>query len=127
MKLIGWVLNKNFIYLKKKAMKKRMSRYEKEQQLVPDMINKMFEVAGHAVTYDDVKDRKDAWYQEWTMTEAQYDDWKKWGKKYLMKNFRYYAKYAERQMAMIGLMWGLKFSDLKFITDEQEIKTGSNS
>ena len=37
-------------------MKKRMSRYEKEQNLVPDMINKMFEIAGHAVTYEDIKD-----------------------------------------------------------------------
>ena len=42
------------------------------------------------------------------------------GKKYLMKNFRYYAVYAERQMAMIGLMWGLKFSDLKWTTNEQD-------
>ena len=110
---------KHILYIKEKAMKKRMSRREKEERLVPDMINMMFEIAGHAVTYDDVKDRKDAWFQEWTMTEAQYDEWKKWGKKYLMKKFRYYAKYAERQMAMIGLMWGLKFSDLKFTTDEQ--------
>jgi hypothetical protein len=111
---------KHILYIKEKAMKKRMSRREKEERLVPDMINMMFEIAGHAVTYDDVKDRKDAWFQEWTMTEAQYDEWKKWGKKYLMKNFRYYAKYAERQMAMIGLMWGLKFSDLKFTNDEQD-------
>lgn len=108
------------IYLKKKAMKKRMSRYEKEQQLVPDMINKMFEIACHDVTYDDVKDRKDDWYQAWTMTEAQYDEWKKWGKKYLQKNFRMYSSMAERQMEMIGLMWGLKFSDLKYSTDEQD-------
>jgi hypothetical protein len=111
---------KHIFYIKEKAMKKRMSRREKEERMVPDMINEMFRIAGHSVTYDDVKDRKDNWFQEWTMTEAQYDEWKKWGKKYLIKNFRYYAVYAERQMAMIGLMWGLKFSDLKFTTDEQD-------
>jgi hypothetical protein len=88
--------------------KKRLTRAQREEQLVPDMINKMFEIAGHEVTYDDVKDRKDDWFCQWTMTEQQYDEWKLWGKKYLMKNLRMYAKMAERQMAMIGLMWGLK-------------------
>ena len=89
--------------------KKRLTRAQKEEQMVPDMINKMFEIAGHRVTYDDIKDRKDAWYAQWTMTEQQYDEWELWGKKYLMKNLRMYAKMAERQMSMVGLMWGLKF------------------
>lgn len=101
-------------------MAKRLTRQEKETQMVVDMINKMFEIAGHAVTYEDVKDRKDAWYSEWTMTEAQYDEWKAWGKKYLQTKLRMYAKMAERQMEMIGLMWGLKFSDLKWTTNEQD-------
>ena len=100
-------------------MSKRLSREEKEKQMVIDMINKMFEIAGHAITYEDVKDRKDAWYTDWTITEAQYDEWKAWGKKYLQTKLRMYAKMAERQMEMIGLMWGLKFSDLKFTQNEQ--------
>jgi len=99
-------------------MAKRLTREQKEKQMVVDMINKMFEIAGHAVTFEDVKDRKDAWYSDWTMTEAQYDEWKAWGKKYLQTKLRMYAKMAERQMAMIGLMWGLKFSDLKSTTNE---------
>jgi hypothetical protein len=101
-------------------MAKRLTKQEKETQMVVDMINKMFEIAGHAVTYEDVKDRKDAWYSEWTMTEAQYDEWKAWGKKYLQTKLRMYAKMAERQMEMIGLMWVLKFSDLKWTTNEQD-------
>ena len=101
-------------------MSKRLSREEKEKQMVIDMINKMFEIAGHAITYEDVKDRKDAWYTDWTITEAQYDEWKAWGKKYLQTKLRMYAKMAERQMEMIGLMWGLKFSDLKFTQNEQD-------
>ena len=100
-------------------MSKRLSREEKEKQIVIDMINKMFEIAGHAITYEDIKDRKDAWYSDWTMTGAQYDEWKAWGKKYLQTKLRMYAKMAERQMEMIGLMWGLKFSDLKFTQNEQ--------
>lgn len=93
-------------------MAKRLSRQEKEKQAVIDLINEMFRIAGHAVTYEDIKDRKDNWFQQWTMTEAQYDEWQLWGKKYLMKNLRRYAKMAEREMAMIGLMWGLKFESL---------------
>ena len=100
-------------------MAKRLSRDEKEKQMVVDMINKMFEIAGHNVIYDDIKDRKDNWFQEYTMTVAQNNEWQKWGKKYLQKNFRYHAKYAERQMGMISLMWGLKFSDSIFDTNEQ--------
>mgnify|MGYP003661623884 FL=1 len=40
-------------------MKKRMSREEKRQQAVIDIINQMFVIAGHNITYDDIKDRKD--------------------------------------------------------------------
>lgn len=92
-------------------MAKRLNRLERENQAVIDLINEMFHIAGHAVTYDDVKDRKDNWFLEWTMTEAQYDEWLLWGKRYLMKKLRRYAKMAEREMAMVGLMWGLKINN----------------
>ena len=73
----------------------------------------MFEIAGHDVTYDDIKDRKDNWFHEWTMTWEQNDEWQAWGKKYLQKNHRFLsAKMAEREMGMISLMWGLKFEDI---------------
>jgi hypothetical protein len=92
-------------------MKKRLSREQKKEKMVVDMIDKMFEIAGHSVTYDDVKDRKDDWYTQWTMTVDQNDEWKDWGKKYLIKELKFPAKLAEREMGMISLMWGLKFSD----------------
>jgi hypothetical protein len=31
-----------------------------------------------------------------------------------MKELRLYAKMAEREMSMISLMWGLKFSNFEF-------------
>lgn len=89
-------------------MKKRLSREEKLRQTTIDILNKMFEIAGHPVTYEDVKDRTDDWSDDWTMTIEQQKEWEKWGKKYLMKNLRLYAKMAERQMTWISLMWGLK-------------------
>jgi hypothetical protein len=90
-------------------MKKRLSREEKWNQAVIDLINQMFIMAGHKVTYDDIKDRQDAWYMDWTMTEQQYNDWKEWGRKYLMKNLKQRSKQAEKDMMWVGLQWGLKF------------------
>ena len=92
-------------------MKKRLSLEQKREKMVVDMINKMFEIAGHSVTYDDIKDRKDDWYTQWTMTVEQNDEWKDWGQKYLIKELKMNKKYAETQMGMISLMWGLKFSN----------------
>ena len=87
------------------------SRQEKWQIALETLINKMFEIAGHDVTFNDVKDRQDNWFQDWTMTYEQNKEWTAWGKKYLMKYMRLYAHTAEREMAMISLNWGLKFSE----------------
>ena len=91
--------------------KKRLSREQKREQAVIDLINQMFIIAGHEVTYDDVKDRKDDWYAQWTMTVAQSEEWRKWGENYLRKNLKVPKYLAEREMAWVNLQWGLKYSD----------------
>lgn len=91
--------------------KKRLSREEKRQQAVIDLINQMFIIAGHDVTYEDVKGRQDNWFQEWTMTTAQSDEWKAWGVAYLRKNLKMNKALAEREMLWVNLQWGLKYSD----------------
>lgn len=93
-------------------MAKRLSYEEKKEKLMVDIINKMFEIAGHNVTFDDIKDRKDDWYNQWTMTEEQYEKWRKWGTKQIKKLTKLTDVYANRQMAMIGLNYGLKFEKL---------------
>jgi len=92
-------------------MAKRLSREEKRQKALVDLINQMFIIAGHDVTFEDIKDRKDNWFQQWTMTVEQGEEFKKWGKKYLMKELRMYAKQAENEMQWISLQWGLKYSN----------------
>ena len=87
---------------------KRLTRQQKGEKAVVDLINEMFKIAGHNVTFDDIKDRKDPWYNDWTMTEVQYNEWMKWGTKEYKKRFKLTEEYAHRQMAMIGLNWGLK-------------------
>lgn len=88
-----------------------MKTEEKRRMAVIDIINKMFEIAGHEVTYDDIKDRKDDWYTQWTMTIAQSDEWSEWGRQYLRKNLKMSIKMASSEMGWISLMWGLKFSE----------------
>ena len=102
-------------------MEKRLSIEQKKEKAFIEIINKMFEFAGHDVTYNDIKGREDNWYTQWTMTVEQNEEWKKWGKKYLMKELRMYAKMAEKEMSMISLMWGLKFSNFELNTVEDDI------
>jgi hypothetical protein len=102
-------------------MAKRLSREEKWQKAVVDIINEMFVFAGHAVTYDDIKDRKDAWYSEWTITIDQYEEWMVWGRKYLQKNLKLNKAWAQREMAMVGLNWGLKFDRMPTPEDFDKI------
>ena len=94
-------------------MAKRLSRQEKIDQAIKDLINKMFEIAGHAVTYEDIIGRTDNWYTNWTMTMAQAEEWKGWGVEYLRKTLRMSKQAAEREMLWANLQWGLKYEDYK--------------
>ena len=91
--------------------KKRLTQEQKREKAVVDLINQMFIIAGHDVTYDDVAGRKDDWYAQWTMTVEQSEEWRKWGEDYLRKNLKLNKYLAEREMAMVNLMWGLKYSN----------------
>ncbi len=44
----------------------------------------------------------------------QNDEWKRWGVTEIQKRFKYKKIAAEKEMGMICLMWGLKFSDCKY-------------
>ena len=89
-------------------MAKRLTREQKSEQALIDIINQMFIIAGHNVTYDDIKDRKDNWFSEWTMTEAQNKEWKDWGVAYIRKVFKTNKILAEKEMLWFNLQWGLK-------------------
>jgi hypothetical protein len=45
------------------------------------------------------------------MTMDQSEEWKQWGVAEIKKQFKYSTVMAEREMGMVCLMWGLKFSD----------------
>ena len=106
-------------------MAKRLTKQEKWNKASEDLINKMFEIAGHNVTYDDIKGRTDDWYTDWTMTVAQGEQWKEWGTEYLQKNMKLNKKIADIEMRMFNVMYGLKYSDWYGTNQEAANANGS--
>ena len=90
-----------------------MNRQDKTIQIARDLINKMFELAGHDMKYEDVIGRQDNWFQQYTMTQLQNEEWRKWGVEYLRKKKRWPKEWAEREMAMLDLYCGLKIDQIK--------------
>jgi len=95
-----------------------MKRADKNKLVLKELIDKMFEIAGHPLKFEDVEGRKDNWFQQYTMTEVQNEEWREWGIKLIMKKRRYNRYLADREMRMLDLYCGLKISDSKY--DRQE-------
>jgi len=81
------------------------------EEIVRDVINRMFEIAGYDICFEDIAGRKDEWYTQWTMTEEQSEIWQQWMKEYFKKECKMVPKIAEREASMFNLMWGLKYRD----------------
>lgn len=84
---------------------------EKGKQIAKDLIDKMFEIAGHDIRYEDVIGRQDDWYAQYTMTTQQGEEWRAWGEEYLRKKKKWTKAMCAREMAMIDLYCGLKICD----------------
>ena len=95
-----------------------MKRVDKNKLILKELIDKMFEIAGHPLKFEDVEGRTDNWYQQYTMTEAQNEEWREWGIKLIMKKRRYNKFLADREMRMLDLYCGLKISDSKYGREE---------
>jgi hypothetical protein len=76
-----------------------------------DLVDKMFEISGHPLRYEDVQGRTDNWYQQYTMTEEQNREWRDWCIKHLKKVRKWNKHLAEREMAMLDLYIGLKIEN----------------
>ena len=87
---------------------KEKNKKKTNQDMVREIINVMFVIAGHDVGYDDIKDRQDAWYMEWTMTVDQQEKFIEWLTGYIRKHKSYPKSIAVREAHMINLMWGLR-------------------
>jgi hypothetical protein len=90
--------------------------------IVEHLINKMFEYAHIPQTYDDIKDRKDEWYQEFTMTTEQSEAFKDYAVRYLRKNLKTGYYKAETEYQWFDIMWGLKISDEQPTTNFEDLE-----
>ena len=95
-------------------------RQDKNKLILKELIDKMFEIAGHHLKFEDVEGRTDNWFQQYTMTEAQNQEWRDWGTKFISKKRRMGNKLASREMAMLDLYCGLKISDSRFANEKEE-------
>ena len=95
-----------------------MKREDKNKLILKELIDKMFEMAGHDLKFEDVEGRKDNWFQQYTMTEAQNEEWREWGTGFIAKKRRFGKKLADREMRMLDLYCGLKISDSKYGREE---------
>lgn len=96
-----------------------MKQQDKNKLILKTLIDKMFEIAGHPLKFEDVEGRTDNWFQEYTMTEAQNEEWLDWGIGFIMKKRRYNRVLANREMRMLDLYCGLKISDSRFANEEK--------
>jgi hypothetical protein len=85
-----------------------MKRKDKDRENLKVLIDKMFEIAGHSLKFEDVEGSTDNWFQQYTMTESQNKEWRAWGVKFLNKQSRYNKKMAEQSMAWLDLYCGLR-------------------
>ena len=93
-------------------------KQDKSKQILKELVDKMFEIAGHSLKYEDVENRTDNWFQQYTMTEAQNEEWRNWGVTFLRKKRRWNKTLADREMRMLDLYCGLKISDSKYGKEE---------
>lgn len=83
----------------------------KERNIYKELIDKMFEIAGYDVIYEDIEYRKDNWFEQWTMTEAQQSQWMSWGEKVIKKHRRCTVPMAKKTMSFFALNYGLKLRE----------------
>ena len=86
------------------------------------LINKMFEYAHIPQTYDDIKDRKDEWYREFTMTQEESDAFKDYAIRYLKRELKTGYYKADTEYQWFDLMWGLRISDKKSTTNFEDLE-----
>jgi hypothetical protein len=84
---------------------------DKRLQTSKDIINKMMEIAGYDVTFDDLVKEEDGWYARYTMTQKQNDEWREWSMNKLMKDRGMTKRKAEYEMSMMDLAYGLRIDE----------------
>jgi len=78
------------------------------QDVAKDLINGMFQIAGHDVTFDDVVKEPEGYYNRYTWTPEQENQWISWATEYVKKHLKHRSTYVDREIAMFNLSYGLR-------------------
>ena len=95
---------------------------ERDLKILKHLINKMFEYAGVPQTFDDIKDRKDDWFREFTMTEVESELFKNYAITYLKRELKTTYYRANTEYQWFDLSYGLKISDKKPSTNFEDLE-----
>jgi hypothetical protein len=89
-----------------------MSKYNKKELIVIELINLMFKIAGYEVSFFDILEMGSKWNTGFTMTKEQEKLWMNEGEKLIAKKLKYLTKEsARKEMSWVNLMWGLKIKE----------------
>jgi hypothetical protein len=80
----------------------------KEDKALKSCINKMFDIANCDLKYEDVLERKDDWYDQYTWTKEDQEEWYEWCVKEIKKDLRCTKEKAKREAGWLLLNYGLK-------------------
>ena len=77
-------------------------------ELFQKIIDKMFEIAGQPVTFQQLQEGEKDWFVKYSMTEEQNREWRAWGVEELTRHTKSYKKTAVRTMQAINEIYGLR-------------------
>lgn len=88
-----------------------MRSKEKLKKFVQEAANKMMEISGHEVIYDDLVSQSKKsipWYDKYTITQEQQDQFEEWFIPTAMKQLGWSKKQTENEFSWFLLDYGLK-------------------
>lgn len=77
-------------------------------EMIEELLQKMFEFAGHNVYYSNLLENKAHWRTLYTMPQDAKVRWLNWGAGYLQKRLGLNSTRAQAEMQMLDAMYGLK-------------------
>jgi hypothetical protein len=84
----------------------------KDQDIIVMIVNK--ELEKYSLTVTDILDSKD-WFTKYTMTNDEWEEWKKYSIGLMRDKLRMSKKIAEKEFVWIDLMWGLRHEEKESI------------
>lgn len=78
------------------------------QKTTGKLLDKMLELAGHSIYYDEYVKLSDKYKSDYTISQADLNVWSNWAVRFLQKELNYNLKQAEEEVSWIQHYHGLK-------------------